>query len=50
MNLHRKVDNEPVSVFTQRGKKLFADMYGESATGVQSILDAIHPDMGEYFL
>lgn len=35
-----------VQEYEQAGKELFANMYGETASDVQSMLDAIYPDMG----
>jgi len=32
--------------YEQVGKETFANMYGETGSEVQSILDAIYPDMG----
>ncbi|KAF8352226.1 hypothetical protein F5887DRAFT_1057848 [Amanita rubescens] len=40
--------NMSVQEYEQVGKETFGNMYGETASEVQSMLDAIYPDMG-YF-
>ena len=35
-----------VQEYEQVGKEIFENMYGETAPEVQSMLDAIYPDMG----
>ncbi|KAH8114127.1 hypothetical protein DFH11DRAFT_250536 [Phellopilus nigrolimitatus] len=44
--LIRDVDNDTVADLVKRGDQLFTAMYGETASSVQSLLEAIHPDMG----
>ncbi|KAI5120155.1 hypothetical protein M0805_003642 [Coniferiporia weirii] len=44
--LIREVDNDSVADIISRGDQLFTAMYGNTATSVQSLLEAIHPDMG----
>lgn len=49
LNLFRsKIDHEQVSDIVGRGRDLFVAHYHEDADPVQSILDDIHPDLGEY--
>ncbi|THG99664.1 hypothetical protein EW145_g7219 [Phellinidium pouzarii] len=43
--LIRQVDNDTVADLVSRGDELFTAMYGETAASVQSLLEAIHPDM-----
>lgn len=43
---HQRNVNMSVQEYEQAGKELFANMYGETASDVQSMLDAIYPDMG----
>lgn len=42
----RDVDDDKIADMKERGEKLFHAMYGETAGSVQTLLDAIHPDMG----
>ncbi|KAH8114126.1 hypothetical protein DFH11DRAFT_250548 [Phellopilus nigrolimitatus] len=44
--LIRDVDNDTVADLVARGDQLFATMYGETASSVQSLLEVIHPDLG----
>lgn len=43
---YSEVDNDKVSDIISRGDQLYEAMYGNTAKSVQSLLDAIHPDMG----
>ena len=44
----RKVQDDTVKDIMDRGEDLYNAMYGTTADGVQSLLDAIHPDMGKH--
>lgn len=45
-SLIRQVDDDKVSDLKKRGEQLYTAMYGDTADSVQTLLDAIHPDMG----
>lgn len=43
----QNVHNETVKDITAKGDQLYNAMYGSTADNVQSLLDKVHPDMGQ---